>query len=82
MFHPQCLYEYGPVSGYKVNDKKSEAMNISGTSPSQLNKVVSFHWSKQGFKYLGIVLTPNPNQLFEANYNKLIKHKKKLYKKR
>lgn len=61
------------VSGYKVNENKSEAMMISDTLPSQLNEVVSFYWSKQGFIYLGIILTPNPKQLFEANHYKLIK---------
>ncbi len=69
----QCLHEYGLVSGYKINESKSEAMMIFGVWPSQLNEQVSFHWSKQGFRYLGITLTPNPSQLFEANYKKLIK---------
>lgn len=69
----QCLGKYGLVSGYKVNENKSEAMMISDTLPSQLNEVVSFHWSKPGFTYIGIILTPNPNQLFEANHYKLIK---------
>lgn len=45
-------------------------MMTSGTWPTQLNNTVSFHWSKQGFRYLGIIITPNPIQLFEANYNK------------
>lgn len=69
----QCLHEYGRVSGYKINESKSEALLISGVWPSHLNNQVSFHWSKQGFRYLGIILTPNSSQLFEANYKKLIK---------
>lgn len=69
----QCLYEYGLVSGYKINENKSEAMMISGVWPSHLNEQVSFHWSKQGFRYLGIILTPKSSQLFEENYKKLIK---------
>lgn len=68
-----CLHKYGSLSGYKINENKSEAMMISGTWPTQLNSIVSFRWSKQGFRYLGIMITPNPTQLFEANYNKLIK---------
>lgn len=61
------------ISGYKINQKKSEAMMISGVWPNQLDEMVSFHWSKQGFRYLGIVITPKPTKLFEANYGKLIK---------
>ncbi len=68
----QCLKEYGDISGYKINQNKSEAMMISGIWPKQLNEMVSFHWSKQGFRYLGIIITPKTTRLFEANYNKLI----------
>lgn len=32
----QCFYKYGSVSGYKINENKSEAMMISGTWPIQL----------------------------------------------
>uniref|UniRef100_A0A3B4WXR4 Reverse transcriptase domain-containing protein n=1 Tax=Seriola lalandi dorsalis TaxID=1841481 RepID=A0A3B4WXR4_SERLL len=66
----QSLNEYGLVSGYKVNPSKSEAMMVSGTWPSQLDDIVSFRRSKQGFKYLGIVLTPQVTQLYQANYKK------------
>ncbi|KAF7646938.1 hypothetical protein LDENG_00180290 [Lucifuga dentata] len=49
-------------------------MMISGTWPSQqLNDIVSFHWSQQGFRYLVITLTSSSTQLFKSNYNKLIK---------
>ena len=33
---PQCLQEYGSVSGYTINENKSEAMMISGTWPTQI----------------------------------------------
>ena len=46
---------------------------ITGRWPTQLNKDVSYRWSKQGFRYLGITLTHHPMHLFEANYNTLIK---------
>lgn len=68
----QCLKDYGDISGYKINQNKSEAMMISGIWPKQLNEMVSFHWSKQGFRYLGIIFTPETTRHFEANYNKLI----------
>lgn len=52
------LNEYGLVSVYKVNPSKSEAMMVSGAWPSQLDDVVSFRRSKQGFRYLGTTLIP------------------------
>lgn len=69
----QCLCNYDSVSWYKINENKSEAMMISGVWPIQLNEDVSFRWSRQGFRYLGVILTPSPTHLFDANYNKLIK---------
>lgn len=67
----QNLKEYGDISGYKINQNKSEAMMITGIWPKQLNDMVSFHWSKQGFRYLGIIITLETTRLFEANYKKL-----------
>lgn len=67
------LNEYSAVSGYKVNTSKSKAMMITGNWPSQLDELVSFRRSKQGFRYLGVVLTPKTTQLLSANYNKLMK---------
>lgn len=72
----QCLKYYGDISGYKVNQSKSEAMMISGRWPSQLDETTSFRWSKQGFRYLGIIITPETTKRFDANYNKLFKQVK------
>ena len=60
------------MSGYKVNESKSEAMMLVGKWPSQLDKEVSFNWSAQGFRYLGIMITPETSQLYKANYGRLI----------
>lgn len=68
-----CLQSYGSVSGCEINENQSEAMMISGDWPIELNKNVSFHWSKTGFRYLGVTITPNSKQLFDANCTKLIK---------
>lgn len=67
------LNKYSEVSGYKVNTKNSEAMIISGEWPQQLDGLVSFRKSKHGFRYLGVILTPKPVQLYPSNYNKLVK---------
>lgn len=61
------------VSGYKINTNKSEALMIVGTWPLQLDNLVSFRHSKQGFRYLGVILTPRTKQLFSSNYDKLLK---------
>ncbi|KAM7369499.1 hypothetical protein PAMP_000739 [Pampus punctatissimus] len=71
------LNKYSEVSGYKVNTNKSEAMMIVGNWPPQLDDLVSFRRSKQGFRYLGVFLTPKTTQLFSSNYDRLIKEIKK-----
>ena len=67
------LNDYSAVSGYKINANKSEAMMISGEWPSQLDELVSFRRSKQGFRYLGVILTPKPTQLYSENYSRLVR---------
>lgn len=54
----RCLRNFGEVSGYKVNEGKSEAMMISGERPKQLEKEAKFRWSRTGFRYMGVILTP------------------------
>ncbi|KAJ0059923.1 hypothetical protein NL108_015598 [Boleophthalmus pectinirostris] len=68
----QCLGRFGDISGYKVNKEKSEAMMMSGCWPNQLNEEVNFRWSKEGFRYLGVILTPETTTLYSSNYKKLI----------
>lgn len=60
------------MSGYKVNESKSEAMMLVGRWPPQFDKEVSFNWSAQGFRHLGIVTTPETSQLYKTNYVGLI----------
>ena len=66
------LNDYSAVSGYKINANKSEAMMISGEWPSQLDELVSFRRSKQGFRYL-VIITPKPTQLYSENYSRLVR---------
>ncbi len=67
-----CLEVYESISGYKINSTKSEALMITGVWPIELNDRASFRWSKQGFKYLRVAITPKVSQLYQANYDKLI----------
>lgn len=50
---------------------------IVGDWPSQLDDDVSFRRPKQGFRYLGVILTPKLIQLFSSNYEKMIKEIRK-----
>ena len=71
-----CLLDkiktYGHYSGYKVNIDKTEAMDVGGLIPQQIRSRFSFKWPRTGIKYLGIYITPITDQLFEANYSRLI----------
>lgn len=73
----KCLKDFSLVSGYKVNESKSEAMMIKGRWPSELSEIVKFNWSPNGFRYLGINITTNTSQLYEANYGKILDQIKK-----
>lgn len=65
------LKEYGELSGYQINESKSEAMMLKGQWPTQLTGRLHFRWS-QRFRYLGIILTTDLSKLFTANYGKLM----------
>ena len=47
-------------------------MMITGSWPTQLDRLVRFRWSKGGFRYLWVILTPISFKLYSANYDKLI----------
>lgn len=67
----QCLKDYGDISGYKINQNKSETMMVSGMCPNQLNE--TFHWFNKLLGTWVLFEHLKPQKLFEANYNKLIK---------
>lgn len=69
------LKNYGELSGYQINQSKSEAMMLVEHLPIQLSGRTDFHWS-QGFRYLGIIITIDLSKLFKANYGKLMGHVK------
>lgn len=73
----KTLEEYGRLSGYRINQAKSEAMMLKGQWPTNLKNKFHFHMSNQGFRYLGIIITPEVSQLFKANYGKLLNEIKK-----
>lgn len=77
----KCLKDFSDVSGYRVNESKSETMMIKGIWPSELSEKVNFNWSPNGFRYLGIIITPDTSQLYKANYGKLINQIKKRLRK-
>lgn len=73
----QSVNDYSIVSGYKINTNKSESLMIVGDWPPQLDNLVSFRQSKQGFRYLGVQLTAKTTHLFSTNYDKLFNEVKK-----
>ena len=72
-------------SGYAMSESlwgsfrtwgQSEAMMITmmitGSWPTQLDRLVRFRWAKGDFRYLGVILTPISSKLYITNYDKLI----------
>ncbi len=59
-------------SGYKINLTKSEALPLGSLTdmPSTISPF-PFKWSPAGFRYLGIFVTPNFNQMHKMNFTPL-----------
>lgn len=67
------LKEFSNISGYKVNLQKSELMPIGNAAedPSVFTST-NFKICLKKFKYLGIWITHNFNELYKANYSLLL----------
>lgn len=50
------------------------AIDINGTVPHSVKLQSGFKWSMEGIKYLGIYIPPSLQNLFDANYSKIIQN--------
>lgn len=73
--HPH-LTQFSPLSGYKINTSKTEAMplHIPPDVLSSLQKLYPYWWCPHTLKYLGIQITPTYSSLYLANYTPLFKN--------
>lgn len=74
------LFNYGCLSGYKVNTSKTEALPIllSLDLLSTLQQAYTYRWCSQSLKYLGVQLTSTYSSLFTVNYPPLFKEIQKM----
>uniref|UniRef100_A0A8C5PVG5 Reverse transcriptase domain-containing protein n=1 Tax=Leptobrachium leishanense TaxID=445787 RepID=A0A8C5PVG5_9ANUR len=74
---PEVLSEirhYGSLSGFKINETKSEIMSIApqNTWRRTLSTHYNFRWCTSSLTYLGIHLTPDFTNLFSTNFSPLL----------
>lgn len=62
------INDFGNISGYKINYTKSNACLLSSSISENLCSISPFTWSQMGFKYLGVVITSNLEDLYSNNY--------------
>lgn len=74
----RSLQEYGDLSFFKVNLSKSSILNISrkGDMVNSLRSMFSFLWATDSIPYLGVDITPDPFNLYFANFALLLAHLK------
>uniref|UniRef100_A0A8C5MVH8 Reverse transcriptase domain-containing protein n=1 Tax=Leptobrachium leishanense TaxID=445787 RepID=A0A8C5MVH8_9ANUR len=70
----QELHEYGAISGFKINETKSEIMAVLPHRRwrGELSTRYAFRWCTTALTYLGIRLTPDIAKLFELNFTPLL----------
>ena len=75
----ELISEFSKVAGYKINAHKSNAfLYISGeSSEREIRKTTPFTIPLKKIKYLGINLTKEVKDLYNANYRTLKKKLKK-----
>ena len=67
------LDRYSALSGYKINNSKTEALplNIPHRTLSALSQSFGYAWKTSALKYLGVYLTPSYDTLYKANFPQL-----------
>ena len=68
----KLLETFGSISGYKVNNTKSN-MFFRKTERDNPPLVNTFHNLPHGFIYLGIKITPDINDIVPMNYDPIFK---------
>lgn len=68
------LQEYGALSLFQINMTKSSLLNITVGSDTirQLRSEYQFHWATNTIPYLGVEITPDPANLYQANFAPLL----------
>lgn len=68
----EIMGTFSEISGYKINWHKSEVMPVSRTCLPTINNTLQFKWMDSGMQYLGICLTPDINDMIQANFFPLL----------
>lgn len=66
------IKDFGEFSGYKINNTKSMLMLLNKEERENPNINTDFTLANEGFKYLGIKITPDLSKIITANYNPLV----------
>lgn len=66
-----CLKNMGPMTGYKLNLNKTEALLYNYSPSEKLKQTYPLKWTTDSIKYLGVTLTKDISRLFDKNYNHL-----------
>ena len=72
--YKELISRYGYYSGYKVNVDKTEAMDVNSLVSENVKLQSGFKWPREGIKYLGIHIPQSLHNLYDVNYNNIIRH--------
>lgn len=68
----KVIENFGEFSGYKINNSKSVLMYLNETERKNPKVNTQFLITTKGFKYLGVKITPELNDIIPANYEPLM----------
>lgn len=66
------LETYGSFSGYKVNIQKTQVLTFNYRPPGFITGSFCLNWESVSLMYLGVILSKDITQLFQANFAPLI----------
>lgn len=66
------ITKFGTISAYQINLIKSNALLMNSPISDKLKTISPFTWAPNGFKYLGVNVSPKLKELHNINYVPLI----------
>lgn len=63
------MKDYGSMSGYKVNITKTQVLPFYYNPSKVIRQEYKLNWDTKSIKYLGVLITQERKDLYEANYS-------------
>lgn len=73
----EVIEQFHVCSGYKLNITKTQIIHFNYCPGEEIKNKLNINWKSKTLKYLGVIITKNPELLYKANYKPINNNIKK-----